>query len=96
MKNAVDEDAVLAVTDEIKAAVLVVDLDVLSRYERRVAHVHVDVALVRIASDHDALLRDHVLEFPGLQLGDRTLAVRRALAILVFDNVLIFGFHRRC
>lgn len=96
MKNAVDEDAVLAVADEIEAAVLVVDLDVLPRYERRVAHVHVHVALVRVPADHDALLRDHVLELARLQLGDRTLAVRRTLAILVFDNVLIFGFHRRC
>ena len=90
MKNAVDEDAVFAVTDEIEAAILIEDLDVLSRYECGIAHIYIHIALVRVPSDHDPLLRNHVLELSGLQLGDRTLAVRRPLAILVFDNVLVF------
>ena len=90
VENTIDEDAVFAVTDEIEAAILVKNFDVLPGDKRRVAHAHIDIALVRIASDHDPLLRDHVLELSGLQLGDRTLAVRRPLAILVFDNVLVF------
>lgn len=72
LELAIDEDAVLAVADEVEDAVIVEDLDVLARDEAGDAHVDVHVAARRaVAADDEAVLADEVLELLALQLGDR-------------------------
>ena len=71
LKDSIDKDPVLPVADHVEVGRLVVDLDVTPGDEGRVAHVHVHVAFRRVPADHDPVLPDHVLKFPGLQFSDR-------------------------
>lgn len=55
---------------QIEVRVFVQHVQVTPRYEARVTHVHVHLALGAIPADDDALLSDQVLELAALKLGD--------------------------
>jgi len=68
---------------QIEVRVFVQHVQVTPRYEARVAHVNVHLALGAIPTDDDTLLSDQVLELTALELGDhaRHVLVRGPLHI---------------
>lgn len=70
LEHTIHQHAILAVTRQIELLLVVEQLQVPSRYETRVSHVHIDLAAAGVAPDHDALLPDQVLEVAAIEPRD--------------------------
>ena len=55
MENSINEDAILAVTNDEEIRCIEENFDVSSRYEAVVAHVDVDISLARVPTNHNAV-----------------------------------------
>lgn len=71
LEHTVDEDAVLAVAYHEEERMVIEDLEVPPRDKAGVAHVDVDLTLAAVATDRDAPLPNHVLEFAALEPRNR-------------------------
>ena len=80
LKDAVDKDAILSVTDHIEVVLIVMDLNMSARYEWGVTHIHVYVTSTAVPSDDNPVLSYHEFKLSGLEPCDGlSLNVRRVL-----------------